>query len=220
MLDSGLKRVVAFCGFKGSGKDTAADHLVEEYGYTKISLAYPLKAACKSIFDFSDEALWGASQFREEPDSRYVFAGKNPVDGTPLTKVARDVHHYWLRESDGEWFPQFVSPRVALQTLGTEWGRRLYENIWLDACLNHIRRTGNDKHTISDVRFRNELDGVRSAGGVVVRLLRGERQSSHPSELEMESIPLEDFNFVVANTGTKEYLFDCLDDVLHEVLAR
>jgi hypothetical protein len=220
MLDSGLKRTVAFCGFKGSGKDTAADHLVERFGYTKISLSYPLKVACKNIFDFSDEALWGASQFREEPDPRYVFSGKNPVDGTPLLKVARNERHYWLRESDGEWFPKFVSPRVALQTLGTEWGRRLYESIWLDACINHIRNTGNDKHTIPDVRFRNELAGIRNAGGVIVRLLRGERQSSHPSELEMESIPLEDFDFVVNNTGSKEYLFGSLDDLIEAVLAR
>lgn len=219
MLDSGLRRVVGFCGFKGSGKDTAADYLAAEYGYEKISLAYPLKNVCKLIFDFSDDALWGASQLREEPDSRYVFSGRDPVDGSFLTKVAKDQYHYWQRESDGEWFPQFVSPRVALQTLGTEWGRRLYENIWLDACLNHIVRTGNDKHAIPDVRFRNELDGIRNAGGVVIRLLRGERQSSHPSELELESIPLEDFDFVVDNTGTKEQLFARLDDCMTGILA-
>lgn len=219
MLDSGLTKVVGFCGFKGSGKDTAADYLVAEYGYTKISLAHPLKLAAQLIFGFSDDALWGPSANREVPDTRYPFRGLDPVDGSPLTKVARDVHHYWRRESDGEWFPQYVTPRVALQVLGTEYGRRMYKNIWVEACLNHIVSTGNPRHVISDVRFANELEALQSRGARVVRLLRGKRQSNHPSELELESIPLDSFDHVVNNQGTKEELYSALDAIMKQILA-
>lgn len=220
MLDNGLNKVIGFCGFKGSGKDTSADHLVDHWSYAKISFAYPLKKAAKTIWGFSDEALWGPSSTREEPDHRYPFNGQDPVDGSPLTLVARDVHHYWQRESDGEWFPQFVTPRVALQVLGTEYGRRMYENVWVDACLNHIREMGQPLHTIPDVRFTNELNGIREAGGVVIRLLRGQRQSSHPSELELEQIPLEAFDFVIDNQGSKEELYAAIDEIVPQVLER
>lgn len=219
MLDSGLTRVVAFCGFAGSGKDTAADYLVKHFGYTKVSLAHPIKESCKGIFDFPDDHLWGPSQLREIPDERYVFSGLDPVSGVPLKEVALDESRWWLRESDGEYFPKNISPRLALTTMGTEWGRRLCQNIWVYACLNHIRRSDNSLFTIPDVRFRNELDIVRSAGGVVVRLLRGKRQSNHPSELEMESIPLGDFDHVVANEGSKDFLFNSLDAIMAQVLA-
>jgi len=216
MLDS-LRRTVGLCGFKGSGKDTAADYLVSKYGYTKISLADPLKRTCQSIFSFPKEHLWGASDLREVPDERYVFSGLDPVDGTPLHRVAIDARRYWQRESDGEFFPQYVTPRLALQTLGTEWGRRLNQNIWVSACLNYIRETGNPKHAISDVRFVNELTSIQAAGGVVVRLLRGERTSNHPSELELEGIPLKSFDFVIDNNSTKEHLFACLDEAMGRI---
>jgi hypothetical protein len=219
MLDS-LNRTVGLCGFKGSGKDTAADYLVSKYGYQKISLADPLKKACQQIFAFPKEHLWGPSELRERPDERYPFSGLDPVDGTPLHRVALDPLRYWQRESDGEFFPQFVTPRLALQTMGTEWGRRIYTNIWVAACLNQIRQTGNDRHAIADVRFVNELTSVQAAGGVVIRLMRGERTSSHPSELELEGIPLGSFDFVINNNSTKEHLFASLDAIMIQILAR
>lgn len=218
MLDT-LNLTVGLCGFKGSGKDTAADYLVSQYGYKKVSLADPLKRTCESIFDFPSDHLWGPSSLRECPDERYLFSGLDPVDGVPLKEVALDTSRHWQRESDGEFFPQFVTPRLALQSLGTEWGRRLSPNIWVVACLNHIRKSEYPRHAIPDVRFVNELTSIRASGGIVIRLLRGSRSSNHPSELELEGIPLEDFNFVVDNNSTKGYLYACLDAIMTVVLS-
>ena len=220
MLDTDLTQLIGFCGFKGSGKDTAADYLAEKYGYTKISFAYPLKKAAQIIWGFSDESLWGSSSLREKLDPRFLFSGLDPLDGSLLTKVADDAEHYWQRESDGEWFPQYLTPRIVLQALGTEHGRRFYPDVWVDACLRHIRLTGNPKHAISDVRFENELLGVQRAGGAVVRLLRGKRESSHQSELELEAIPLSEFDFVVDNRGPKKELYRALDEVIDSISAR
>lgn len=219
MLDS-LNRTIGFCGFKGSGKDTAADYLVSRFGYTKVSFADPLKKACESIFSFPADWLWGASSLRETPDERYLFSGLDPVDGSELHRVAIDASRFWQRESDGEFFPQFVTPRLALQTMGTEWGRRLTPNIWVSACLNHIRQSDEPHHVISDVRFVNELSGVLSAGGTVIRLMRGARASNHPSELELERIPLNEFSYVINNNSTKQHLFESLDSIMAEVLQR
>lgn len=213
MLDS-LKQTIGLCGFKGSGKDTAADYLVARYGYKKISMADPIKKVCHSIFAFEESHLWGSSSLREVPDERYTFSGLDPVDGRPLKQVSLDISRYWQRESDGEYFPQFITPRLALQSLGTEWGRRLNENIWARACLNHIRSTGQPKHAIPDVRFRNEMAAIKQSGGLVIRLLRGSRESNHPSELELEGIPLDDFDVVIDNSSSKEYLFSSLDAVM------
>lgn len=219
MLDSRLRQLIGFCGLKGSGKDTSADYLVENYGYAKMSLASPIKDACLSIFGFPEDHLWGASSLRETPDKRYLFTGLDPVTGVPLEEVKLDELRWWLRK-DGEYFPRYLSPRLALTTMGTEWGRRLCENIWVYSCLNSVRNLDTSRSAITDVRFMNEIMAVQSAGGLVIRLLRGERKSNHPSELELDNISLDVFDFVIDNRGTKGELFSCLDDIIPSVLTR
>ena len=80
------------------------------------------------------------------------------------------------------------TPRYAMQTLGTEWGRGLIHNnlwtsLWLDRVLK-AHRAGLDV-VCDDVRFPNEAEAVRSIGGVIVGLTREghARSEEHESEL-------------------------------------
>jgi hypothetical protein len=57
--------------------------------------------------------------------------------------------------------------------MGTEACRHgIADNIWIAALEKRI--AGYQDVVISDVRFPNEIDFVRSAGGVLVRVKRGE----------------------------------------------
>lgn len=61
------------------------------------------------------------------------------------------------------------TPRHAMQTLGTEWGRNIIaEDLWIRLWEHSIR--GLERVVVDDVRFANEADAVRRAGGIVVRL--------------------------------------------------
>ena len=65
------------------------------------------------------------------------------------------------------------TPRHIMQTLGTEWGRKLIgDDIWLEVMLNRIRTTRSKTIIIDDCRFENEADLVHSLGGVVVQIER------------------------------------------------
>lgn len=109
----------------GAGKDTVADILFVRRHVVKVALADPLKRICQDVYGFTYEQLWGASELRNVPDLRYVRikAGSlvrknNSVDG-----------------SGGEPNPPtdiFLTPRFALQQLGTEWARACYANTWVD----------------------------------------------------------------------------------------
>ena len=58
------------------------------------------------------------------------------------------------------------TPRYVMQTLGTEWGRDLIgTDFWVGTA---IRKALGVTTVITDVRFPNELDAVRNAGGVVI----------------------------------------------------
>lgn len=88
----------------------------------------------------------------------------------------------------------FLSPRMALQTLGCEWGRAMYENLWVDFAMRDARERlsvyASSGVVISDVRFKNERDAIQKAGGKVWRIIRdgaglsGET-SAHASENDL-----------------------------------
>ena len=208
-----MTHLVGICGLKGSGKDTSGDYLCSRYKFSKGSFADPIKKAVRDIFGFPEEQLWGSSELRDKipDDIRLKFSGLDPVDGSALTCIGESEYSFWKRESDGEIFPEYITPRLALVTLGTEWGRRLHSEIWIRA---FIRQAPRGRVVLTDVRYANEIRMIQQHGGKVIRLTRGVRISNHPSEKELESIPLDTFDFVVNNTSSKDFLFQSLDSVM------
>jgi hypothetical protein len=174
-------RIIGLSGRAGAGKDTVADILVRERGYTKIALADPLKRICREAFagKMTDEHLWGPSEKRNEP----------------------------IEALGG------LTARKALQTLGTEWGRACYPNIWIDKCLFNIENrefTWNQKpvFVIPDVRFLNELKAIHAAGGEVWRIIRNNEEgglqgeaAAHVSENELTDETSFVFNARVWNVS-------------------
>lgn len=67
------------------------------------------------------------------------------------------------------------SPRELLQLFGTEFGRNLVsESIWIDLAMQKADRYASVgvSVVITDVRFDNEAEAVRGAGGRVWRVVR------------------------------------------------
>ena len=98
------------------------------------------------------------------------------------------------------------TPRNAMQTLGTEWGRDLvYQDIWVDS---FMRRAMQFEDVVcSDVRFPNEVDIIRNAGGLVYRIERpvaegGNAFSDHPSEKLIDTLDVDDV--IKNNAGLNE----------------
>lgn len=214
----------------GSGKDTAADYLVKHYNFVKMSLADEMKRICKRVYNFSDEQLWGPSEMRNKPDERYPR----------VIKVSEEMVS--PDESVASYRREFLSPRVALQTLGTEWGRACYENTWVDATIRDAKRVleGRADYSksagifattsdwaptgvvIPDCRFRNEIDAIHKAGGKMVRLRRNGIQvgnvgiKGHASEMEQATIPDSDFDYVIEVEEGLENFYAQLDKMASE----
>jgi hypothetical protein len=77
------------------------------------------------------------------------------------------------------------TPRHAMQTIGTEWGRDLIDgDLWINAWKRSIEKLPpNVPIVCDDVRFANEAEAIHAMGGVVIRVVRlGQREFS---ELEM-----------------------------------
>lgn len=103
------------------------------------------------------------------------------------------------------------TPRRAMQTLGTEWGRGL---IGPDLWVNAWRATMPTGHVVvDDIRFVNEADAVRAAGGIVVRIDRpGLSAGGHESErLDFTA------DHVITNDGPLAQLYHEIDRIAPRV---
>lgn len=77
-----------------------------------------------------------------------------------------------------------VSPRRLLQTLGTEWGRNtIRDDLWVRlgmARATEALAAGHSGVVFTDVRFDNEAQAIREAGGMVWQLWRDGRNAVEP----------------------------------------
>lgn len=214
------KTLFGVSGFAGSGKDTMADYLVENYGFKKISFAKIIKDVCRMVFGFTDEQLYG--KLKEIPDQRYPFTGICVKCGTRMHEnhapdfdpTEDTLWQCFLSECGWGYEHKHITPRLAMQTLGTEWGRRLYGNIWIVATMNTIQGSDHDKWVIPDVRFRNEVHAIQDRGGLVVRLLRGKMAHDHQSEIEMAEMGHNEFDWVIDNRGSIKEFWENIEDFL------
>jgi len=114
------------------------------------------------------------------------------------------------------------TPRYAMQTLGTEWGRELiHSNLWVEALNIQLMKyvsKGITEFVIEDLRFVNEatyLDSLRGDGCKVV-IVGIERESkkdtgNHVSETQMNNIEPDHFIF---NNYSLEILYKSIDNIL------
>jgi len=149
------KQIIGICGFIGSGKDTAADYLVNFHEFRRDSFAATLKDAVAAVFGWDRELLEGR------------------------TKQARE----WREQVDPWWAERLdmpnLTPRWVLQWWGTEVCRKAFHNdIWI-ASLESRLRNSNDNIVISDCRFPNEIKAIKEANGKVIWVQRGELPSWH-----------------------------------------
>lgn len=83
-----------------------------------------------------------------------------------------------------------VTPRHAMQTLGTEWGRNMiHPDLWCSMTLEDIKHNNPACVVIDDVRFANETELIRKAGGWIIRINRNITSASvHSSETSIDQI--------------------------------
>ena len=142
--------IVGVCGFIGSGKDTVADYLTTFHGFKRVSFAASLKDAVASVFGWDRELLEGS------------------------TKSSRE----WREHKDVWWSERLgrdITPRWVLQYWGTDVLRNhFHTDIWVASVENKLRQT-TDNIVITDCRFANEVNAIKSAGGITMRVNRGEQ---------------------------------------------
>jgi hypothetical protein len=208
--------IVGITGLIGSGKDTIAEYLITQHGFKKLSFAASLKDAVAAVFGW-DRSL---------------------LEGT--TKESRE----WREEVDQWWAKKLnmphLTPRWVLQYWGTEVCRQGFHNdIWVASLENRLLQA-KDNVVITDCRFINELDAIKNAGGITIRVSRGpdpewysdaiaynsglhnmgwalsrdrlQKSGIHASEYSSVGL---DYDYVVDNNGTLTDLHNKIEKIIY-----
>jgi hypothetical protein len=107
------------------------------------------------------------------------------------------------KEATIDWLD--VSPRHLMQTLGTEWGRKhVADDVLIRHAarrLAHIQRYAR-RVVISDVRFENEAQWIRSHGGEIWHIKRRETAGAVRSHTSEAGIDFRPEDSILVNDGT------------------
>jgi len=176
------RAIIGFTGLAGSGKSTAAKHLIQMHGFARGKFAGALKDMFRALLLY------------------------RRVDPTLIERmIDGDLKETASPALNGR------TPRHAMQTLGTEWGRNCMDaNLWVDT---EIDATANQSRLVfDDVRFPNEAEAVLAAGGVIVHIERpgsGRIAAGHASEGQ----PLP-YTLSIMNGGPLANLLGQVNDLL------
>ena len=206
-----MTKILGFAGKKQSGKNTCCNFLqmlkFHEYGVCKnASLSEEGHILVSDLFGetvsgsdwipLTEEYVdisqllenFGACKIYAFADVLKEFAvdvlglEHNQVYGTNEEKNST-THLLWENMPTGNNKGPMTG-REVLQYFGSDICRKMYENIWFDACIRRIRKDNPDLALISDVRFPNEIKGVQKEGGIVFGLPRDivNGKDTHSSE--------------------------------------
>ncbi|MFC2252523.1 deoxynucleotide monophosphate kinase [Labrys portucalensis] len=188
MSDATKIKVVGFGGVAGSGKSTAAKGL-EAYGFRRAKFAGALKEMLRALL-------------------RYRGASPRTIE----RMLEGDLKETPSRFLNG------ATPRRAMQTLGTEWGRDLIDpNLWVDTESDHWQkiamREGSLEIAYDDVRLPNEAASIHARGGIVIGIEREGAGSATGASHSSEARNFEP-DVVIRNVGSEADFTEAVADAV------
>lgn len=163
-------QIIAFSGKKQSGKTTAVEDLRLKLGelaggkeFANVNFADALKMLLLEFF------------IAPTVPRKYIDF--------------LDIYKFDEEEYKNTLHPCGKTYRELLKTIGTDWFRDIWPEIWIKNYELQIADESDEGAKIivtSDVRFPNEVECVQKLGGHVIRLLRNPYNDQHESETALD----------------------------------
>lgn len=219
--------ILGINGKIGSGKDTVGQ--IIQY-LTTHPESLRVNPVLNQGFEYSLQysKMKEGFQFHNSNWEIKKFAGKLKLIASILTGATLEQledQDFKKLEMSPEWG---ITYRELLQKLGTEAMRNgLHENVWVNALFADYKiaypREGMTyseqdlpNWIITDMRFPNEMDAVKTKGGITIRVNRTNRWNK-PQDIEHSSETALDnhkFDYVIDNDGTISDLIDKVRTIL------
>lgn len=174
--------LVGLIGKKGAGKDTFARTLTDEFGFTRLAFADPMKDALLATDPYVG-SRWD-----------FMWHGTDVDDLPDLVRLSDLVEDQGM-----DYAKRYAEVRRLLQRYGMG-VRQIDPTFWVRQTMDRSRQTPGPV-VITDVRFHNEAVAVRQHGGVLVRIYRPSQSDfdDHVSETELDTYAAD---YSVMNDGS------------------
>lgn len=147
-----------------------------------FSFADPLKVISMQLFGLTEKQCYGTDK------------DKNSLTNIKVRGMSR------VLLEDGDLTAEtYLTAREFLQYFGTDICRQIKPNVWVDNCINRMLESGTELAIVPDVRFPNEADAIKEAGGKVIRLTRSPHEDQHESEIALNGY--KNFDHVIDNAN-------------------
>lgn len=119
----------------------------------------------------------------------------------------KEINDRVLKEKKLDRWP-YLSPREILQYVGTDMFRASFPKVWVNSLLGRIN--DNEKVVVTDVRFPDEAEALRSLGAKIIRVVRPDMVPTdlHESERHIPTIPVD---VEIINDGTVKALHKAVE---------
>lgn len=213
MNKSNSKMIIGLHGVSQSGKDTSAKVLIEKFGFKRIAFADKLREMLYAlnpivVIPFDMLVQWDAEGFAAaEGEAGLVgFDSEYNVAFGRLDTLVRTVG--WDNAK------QVPEVRELMQRQGTEAGRNIFgENFWVAAAMSEI---GDSNAVVfTDVRFDNEAEAIRNAGGFIIEVVRPgyEPVNDHASDAGLSGDLID---AIVLNHGSVNDLHETITETISQ----
>ena len=154
--------IIGIGGKKGSGKDTLAKYLINNYNYKRYAFGDPVKEVCK-VFDLSEDQLYG--NMKDIYDERL---------GVYPRELFQKIGTEFGRKFIHELFPDLKINKG---------------DLWVDKFTNYYEKNKSVNIVITDVRFESEIKSIKDKGGILIYIKRSNenKNDNHLSEVISES---------------------------------
>lgn len=208
---------IAFCGRKGSGKDTAAKLLnfylsggksiteevkegtinsilsiaKEHFRFDTISFGDKLKSLLLEIYDLSKSNKY--LLYCSEKDSLYFDLEKNSIENSDSASS--------------------IPLRILLQQTADKIKKTFGEDYFIKSLFRTIENYCKKEVIVPDCRYINEYEALRDKGFYIIKIERDSTlKDSHDSENSAVNLPDDMFDAKISNNGTlKDLAFICHD---------
>lgn len=187
---------IGITGFAQSGKDETVK-ILNELGFQRVSLADPVRQGIYNINPFV--LIKQGDTYYKELNLRYI----NTLSDSILVLTLKEIVDY-LGWDEAK---KITEVRRLLQFYGTEGARQIFgDTIWTDTADKYIKKNKIQKVAVSDVRFPNELDWVRTKENSLIIKIKKPGVGSINNHSSDAGIADNLCDFIIENNGTLEDL--------------
>lgn len=189
-----VQKRVGISGKIASGKTTCSEYLVSNYGYQRVSFAFPIKCISSWYQKYTELPIWELDEEKRMQMQNDLFKylvrvnQDNYVNASKCFDILMDeifpnyLDMDWSVEKSDRW-------RKLLQDIGNGLREKVNPRIWMDFLGASLEEDG--LYICDDLRYCNEYEVMKNADFTLIRLdIHPEFQAERIAELYGEMDPL------------------------------